>query len=65
MYDEGFYLTQDNDCHWYVVPAEKETEWSEFLELDPNDEASWDVPEWAEQVGGSPTLVKFKSYHID
>jgi len=64
MEDEGFYLTQDNDAHWYVVPSDKESEWADWLELDPDDEDSWETPDWAEQVGGSPTLVKFTSYYI-
>lgn len=62
---EDYILTQDNDCHWYVIPYEKEEEWGDFLELDPDDEDSWDVPDWAEQVGGSPSLVKFSEYRID
>lgn len=64
MYDE-YILTRDNDAHWYVIPYEMEEEWGVFLELDPDDEDSWNVPEWAEQVGGSASLVKFSDYRID
>jgi hypothetical protein len=62
--EEGYTLHQDNDSHWYVIPADKVPEWEEFLELDPDDPESWDAPEWAEAVGGSPSLVIFNSYQV-
>lgn len=43
-------LDQDNDCHWYCMPVSKKEEWSKFLELNPDDEESWNVPEWAEPI---------------
>lgn len=63
--EDGFFLSTDNDSHWYVIPVEKETEWAEFLELDPDDEASWDIPEWAEAVGGAPSLIVFNNYRFN
>lgn len=62
---EEFYLSQDNDGHWFVVPVEKEADWEQWLELDEDDETSWNTPEWVEMIGGSYTLVKFNSYRID
>lgn len=59
---EGYYLSQDNDCHWYVIPTEHRDEWHDFLNLDTDDPTSWDVPEWAYSVGGSPSLIVFHSY---
>lgn len=59
---EGYYLSQDQDGHWYIIPVEYKDEWGDFLDLDPNDEESWDVPDWAEPIGGSPSLVVFHSY---
>ena len=62
---EENYLTQDNDGHWYVIPKDRETDWNDFLNLDPDDEESWEPPKWADQIGGSPSLVIFQSYRID
>jgi hypothetical protein len=62
---EEFILSQDEDCHWYVIPADREEDWSIFRDLDPDDEKSWDVPAWAKPVGGSPSLVKFSNFRID
>lgn len=59
------YLDRDNEGHWYVIPRDMETEWQDFLELDPDDEDSWEAPDWAVQVGGSHTLVSFTSFRID
>lgn len=59
---EGYYLSQDNDTHWYVIPVEYEDEWRDFLDLDSDDPSSWDTPEWAEAIGGSPSNVIFHSY---
>jgi len=58
-------LVRDNDCHWYVIPSDRRKHWSTWLELDSEDEEAWDVPEFAEAVGGSHTLVKFKEYRIE
>jgi hypothetical protein len=60
-----YILVPDNDSHWYVIPLEKHTEWDKWCCLDENDEKSWVVPEYAEQVGGPPFLVKFKQYRIE
>jgi hypothetical protein len=54
-----FFLSTDNDSHWYVIPIAHRGDWEEFLEIDSDDERSWTVPKWAEAVGGSPTLVTF------
>ena len=50
-------LVQDDSCHWYVIPAEKEGEWNrlDFEDGEP-------VPEWAEAVGGAPSLVRFREW---
>lgn len=61
---EGYFLSSDNDGHWYVIPIDKEEEWSEFMDLDEDDIASWDVPEWADAIGGAPSLVRFTDYKI-
>lgn len=47
---QRFMLVQDDDCHWYMIPADKQVEWNEFRNIPSDDERSWDVPLWAEQI---------------
>lgn len=60
-----FRLAQDNDSHWYVIPVDKEKEWSAWCDIDPDDERAWDAPEFARQVGGSYSLVSFSDPVIE
>jgi hypothetical protein len=57
-----FILTSDEDGHHYVIPASRQMEWGKWCSS-PNygDE---DVPDWAERVGGAPSLVEFQEYTI-
>lgn len=41
-------VVMDNDGHHYLIPADKDEEWDEFLDLEG--EAAWDVPEWARDI---------------
>jgi hypothetical protein len=54
-----------NDSHWFVIPADKEDKWSEWCEVA---EKNWwnmpELPEWAVEAGGSPSLVTFVGYKI-
>lgn len=61
---DRFYLTQDNDSHWYVVPLVNKHEWDEWCDIDPDDERAWMPPEFAKAVGGSPCLVTFSNPEI-
>lgn len=54
-----FFLAQDDDCHWYVVPSDRQAEWDAWRAIPTDDERSWTPPDFARQVGGSPTLVTF------
>lgn len=56
---DRYFLAQDNDSHWYVVPVKREEDWGKWLSLDSEDERSWEVPDFARGVGGSPRLVTF------
>jgi len=47
---------QDNDCHWFIIPAEKEEEW--YNHLDSEDYGYIDIP-WAKEVGGCLSLIEF------
>jgi hypothetical protein len=62
---EEHILTQDNDGHWYIIPSDREKDFNEWLSIDPDDERSWTPPEYSLEVGGSPTLVKFKAFRIE
>lgn len=63
--EEEYMLQQDNDGHWYVIPSNKEEEFCEWLDGNPDDEEYWTEPDFAVALGGSYTMVKFKSYRID
>lgn len=56
---ERFYLSQDNDSHWYIIPVDNETDWQDFLELDPDDDEAWEPPSFAVPTDGGPTMVTF------
>ena len=62
---ERYFLSQDGSCHWYVVPVSRKEEWSEWRNLPEDDERAWDTPDFAQEVGGSPTLVTFTDPAID
>lgn len=55
-----YILTTDSDDHWYVVNTDDEEAFHERIE---NDEDFDDLD--VEEVGGAPSLVKFKSYRIE
>lgn len=57
-----YYLDRDGDSHWYIIPAEKRQEWEAFCNLDPDSEASWDTPKWAQALGGSPNNIEFERW---
>ena len=59
-----YIIVRDNDFHSYVIPKAREQEWEKWLALPSDDEKCWDVPSWAESVGGSQSLVEFNEYSI-
>lgn len=60
---QRFYLASDDDGHWYVVPAEKRTEWEGWIYSDAY--MNGDVPEWAKAVNKSPGWVTFENWEIE
>ena len=50
--EEEFVEAKDNDCHRYKIPKDKEDDWYKWLEIDEDDERSWDVPDYAERLDG-------------
>ena len=66
-----FYLEQDNDAHWYIVPKEKMTEWRKYIEEiyaywdNPSDFVREpDEPEGVVRIDG-PHVVCIKDYVIE
>ena len=56
-----YFLSQDNDCHWYIVLNENRKEWCEWVELDEDDEKSWDVPNFAQAIN-NPYGITFNEF---
>lgn len=56
-----YVLNDDDDGHWYVIPADKKDEFEQWscggYETEPQ-------PEWAWQVGGHPNNVTFSQPEI-
>lgn len=57
-----FILQRDDDAHWYVIPADKQEEWAEWLESEDAEDGI--LPDFAEEIGGHPSLVEFENYRI-
>jgi hypothetical protein len=57
-----YQLVRDDDGHWYVIPTAKVGRWLAWL--GSSDAEDGIAPDWAKEVGGSPSLVKFKEYEI-
>ncbi len=61
MDNTRFCLVTDNDCHWFIIPADKRDEWNEWCDIDSDDERAWDAPDFARDLGGSPSSVTFEN----
>jgi len=55
---QTYNLVRDNDCHWYLIPADKKQEWNDWCDLDSDDEASWNTPDFAVAID-SPSEIPF------
>ena len=55
-----YFLGADNSGHWYLVDANKRTEFEVWTNLSDDDEAGWTCPEYAERINGSPAQVTFE-----
>lgn len=58
--ENGFFLSQDDDSHWYIIPIERQQEWDNWRAM--NDDFS--VPPYAIPVNGAPRRVVFKQYDV-
>ena len=54
-----YFLGQDNDSHWYIVPDDKRAQWDAWINMRSSERLSWDAPEYAQAIGGSPGMVTF------
>lgn len=50
-----YFLSQDNDAHWYLIPDERREEWYQFVNCDGYD----DVPEFAQRLNTSHEFITF------
>jgi hypothetical protein len=56
-------LVRDTSGHRYIVPVEHVDDWVALYDLDEDDEASWEVPEWAERIEGG--RLTFKDWWVE
>jgi len=56
---ERYFMSTDDSGHWYIIPVTKRQEWEEWSDLPEEDERTWEAPDFARPVGGSPTCVTF------
>ena len=61
MAAERFFLTQDSDCHWYVVPVANRSEWDEWCNISSDDERAWTPPSFAKPINGNPSRITFEA----
>jgi hypothetical protein len=66
-----FCLINDDDGHWYIIPADKRIEtWNYFEKLYkyyeemPEDEEEPNEPDWLVKINTSLSYVTFPSYKI-
>lgn len=52
-----YFLSQDDDCHWYLVPVDHVIAWKAWCEIPGYDERSWDVPIFATAIDGPHRLT--------
>lgn len=56
---ERFFLSNDNDGHLYLIPADKREAFEEWREIPEDDEAAWEAPEFARRVDGDVSSITF------
>ena len=52
---ERFRLESDGDGHWYLIPPEKQSEWSTWM--DSKDFELGVEPDWARRIDGPHRLT--------
>lgn len=52
-----FFIGTDSSSHSYVVPVARRAKWKRWCAIPEDDEASWDVPEWATRIDGAHSIT--------
>lgn len=55
-----FFLGQDNDSHWYIIPEQRRSEWEDWRNIDEEDERSWNEPPFAIRLGRHVSQLTFE-----
>ena len=58
-----YFFSQDQDSHWYMIPADKRKRWNEVNNLDSDSPDTWKAFEEFEQyrTGGGIGHIEFMS----
>jgi hypothetical protein len=54
---ERYFVGSDNSGHEYYVPISKRDDFQAWAELPEDDEAGWEVPEYAKRIDGRFTFT--------
>lgn len=55
MNPRRYRLAQDDSCHWYLIPADRQKDWWDWME---SEDAKLGVePEWAKRIDGWSLLT--------
>lgn len=57
MSEPRFRFVTDNDCHDYLIPADRYGEWDAWRNIPSDDEASWEPPGFAIAIDGYSTFT--------
>lgn len=52
-----FFISQDHEDNYYMIPAQNRQDWNDWLGLEYPDE----LPEFAETVGDDPAWMEFEN----
>ena len=58
-----YFFSQDQDCHWYMIPADKRDKWNQINNMDSEDPDTWDAFNEFEEyrTGGGISHIEFYS----
>ena len=60
---ERYRIVSDDDCHNYIIPAERFWEWDSFVEGRGGSEYDlWAVPAWATRIDHFSNIT-FENWH--
>ena len=56
---EPYFIDNDDNGHWYVLPAARREEWDSWLDKITNSPAAPVLPAWATYINGPANLIEF------